>query len=93
MPRAPAAVRWLTPRSCRSRERVRENSAFKFLTSRGGPQAAVSGSHLDLQYIQYSITEALRHVKRKMKIFRGNLTRVDNGRQNRAVIPGRSGEN
>ena len=69
MPRAPAAVRWLTPRSCRSRERVRENSAFKFLTSRGGPQAAVSGSHLDLQYIQYSIMEALRHVKRKMKIF------------------------
>ena len=69
MHRAPAAVRWLPPRSCRSRERVRENSAFKFLTSRGGPQAAVSGSHLDLQYIQYSIMEALRHVKRKMKIF------------------------
>ena len=29
----------------------------------------------------------------KNENFRGNLTRVDNGRQNRAVIPGRSGEN
>ena len=29
IPRSPAAVRWETPRSCRSRDRVRENSVVE----------------------------------------------------------------
>ena len=47
----PAAVRWLTPFSCRRRDRVRENSAFKFLTSN------------ENQYTWYSINDGIPVVK------------------------------
>ena len=51
IPRTPAAVRWLTPFSCRRRDRVRENSAFKFLTSN------------ENQYTWYSINDSIPVVK------------------------------
>ena len=57
MPSTPAAVRWLTPFSCRSSDRVRENSAFKFLTS------------YQNQYTLYSINDRIPVVKSFLQNF------------------------
>ena len=70
MPRSLAAIRWLTPRSCRSRESRAENSELEAIVSllpgrREGGSYGWPGPSPGGKYAPYSLAEMLRIVKGK----------------------------